>query len=502
MNINSTKQAFNMVKRPTHFFRRYPFLRDLLIGLGIAFLLIILAVATLAIMGVAAPALGVTLGTLAVAFGSVTSLIFSAIGIVALVSLSSGIIGKLIRYFHKDKPSIKPKLPSAEKQANINYILNQSIPIGTLPPDIIKAIGKDLDNESLVRFTKTSRLFQPHLQDEINQRHLEQKFKEFSEEGFVSGLWGMNETYLRRNNTKFLAMIYSNNAYGNSTNSRLNPSDIVQVTSEKSGHKLILLKNGTVFAKGGNEKGQLGLGHTKGQLGWGNNINWVEYHMYTDRLNLIEGLNNVTQVAAGGNNSFFLLNDGTVMACGDYDSTKITTTPTVIQGLNNVIHIAAGINHTLFLLKDGTVMTFGKNDHGQLGMGDQHDRNTPTLIPGLNDVIEISAGGWHSLFLMKDSTVKACGLNTHGQLGVGDHNIRITPVLITTLKGIAQFAAGCAHSLFLTKNGSILGCGENRNRNLGLVDTLDRSIPTLSTINTKLHSKNLIPQSHQRNTMN
>ena len=45
-------------------------------------------------------------------------------------------------------------------------------------------------------------------------------------------------------------------------------------------------------------------------------------------------------------------------------------------------------------------MSFGRNDDGELGLGDNIDKNVPTLIPNLNNVTSISLGEFHSLVLL------------------------------------------------------------------------------------------------------
>lgn len=47
---------------------------------------------------------------------------------------------------------------------------------------------------------------------------------------------------------------------------------------------------------------------------------------------------------------------------------------------------------------------------------------TPTPTPIL--VIKIAGGGWHSLALKSDGSVWATGHNYYGQLGTGDNNDR------------------------------------------------------------------------------
>ena len=71
----------------------------------------------------------------------------------------------------------------------------------------------------------------------------------------------------------------------------------------------------------------------------------------------------------------------------------------------------------------------GYNDHGQLGLGDTTNRNTFTAVPALPDgkvAKQVIAGGYHTMILAEDGTVFACGTNTNGELGLGDDDDRNT----------------------------------------------------------------------------
>ncbi len=51
-------------------------------------------------------------------------------------------------------------------------------------------------------------------------------------------------------------------------------------------------------------------------------------------------------------------------------------------------------------------MSFGRNSNGQLGLGDNINRNIPTLIPNLNNVKEISSGASHLIILLSNYIFK------------------------------------------------------------------------------------------------
>ena len=54
--------------------------------------------------------------------------------------------------------------------------------------------------------------------------------------------------------------------------------------------------------------------------------------------------------------------------------------------MGNVKQIVCGSNHTIGLLEDGSVYAWGSNYYGQLGIGDNQDRNIPQKITCLENV--------------------------------------------------------------------------------------------------------------------
>lgn len=195
-------------------------------------------------------------------------------------------------------------------------------------------------------------------------------------------------------------------------------------------HGLALKNDGTVIAWGNNSDGQLGLGNT----------NYITYPI------AIPNLSGVVQIIASYHSSFALMNDGTVKAWGNnthgelgLGDTISRNTPSTIGNLSNVKQLVANADeyfyqsHTLALLNNGTVKSWGSNYYGQLGQGDNTDRNTPTNIPGLSNVKELIAGWYHSIAIMNDGTVKVWGNNANGYLGLGDTVNRNTPTLLSGL---------------------------------------------------------------------
>lgn len=135
-----------------------------------------------------------------------------------------------------------------------------------------------------------------------------------------------------------------------------------------TGHMLVLKKNGTVLAMGGNANGQLGQG----------NITEWPY------LTVVPGLNNISAIAAGAGYSLFLGSDGIlyhagmIMTYSPPPTGVVHTRPTQIA--NDVAVIWEGANVFAFRKKDGTIWGAGWNGSGQLGIGEESGISTPTRI--------------------------------------------------------------------------------------------------------------------------
>jgi len=155
-------------------------------------------------------------------------------------------------------------------------------------------------------------------------------------------------------------------------------------------------------------------------------------------------------VWAWGWNNFGQLGDGT---------TEDRLTPTRVIGLYNVVSISGGSHHSLAMKSDGTIWAWGDNRYGQLGDGTINaNRLQPVQIPGLSDIAEISAGNFHSLALGLDGTAWAWGYNWFGQLGDGTQTNRLQPVQIPGLSDIAEISAGNTHSLAMGSDGTVWAC--------------------------------------------
>ncbi len=240
-------------------------------------------------------------------------------------------------------------------------------------------------------------------------------------------------------------------------------------------YSLALLASGTVMAWGDDESGQLGDGAT-GEEG------------ESEVPVVVSRLSGVTAIAAGGEHSMALLENGTVKAWGGGESGALgnrkkedSDVPVVAgNGLSGIVAIAAGEEHSLALLRSGYVKAWGYNGSGQVGDGTAANKNRPILVSGLKEVVAIAAGEEHSLALLESGTVMAWGDDTFGELGddspggpenCGTHKkpeaCSKVPVSVSGLSGVVAIAAGGDHSLALLKNGTVMAWGDGESGELG-----------------------------------
>ncbi len=215
---------------------------------------------------------------------------------------------------------------------------------------------------------------------------------------------------------------------------------LAQVVAIASGtfHNLALQADGTVWAWGNDDFGQLG----DGTVGTPSTVATAQP---------VSGLSGVIAIASGTYHSVAMKADGSVYAWGwdawgqlgdgTTGSPDTVAVPQPVAGLSGVIAVSANAYASLALKTDGTVSAWG------LG-----SMPTAQQVAGLGNVIAIASGGFHNLALKDDQTVWAWGDNGNGQVGVGVPNSPsavTSPQNVATVSGVATIAAGAVHSLAL-----------------------------------------------------
>jgi alpha-tubulin suppressor-like RCC1 family protein len=108
--------------------------------------------------------------------------------------------------------------------------------------------------------------------------------------------------------------------------------------------------------------------------------------------------------------------------CGELGNgtrTADDAVPVQVRGLRHVIAIAAGACSAYAVLRDGTVWSWGEGNNGQLGDGSDTSSDVPVQVSGLSDVVQVAGGGAMAYALERNGSLWSWGDNEYGQLGDG-----------------------------------------------------------------------------------
>lgn len=212
-------------------------------------------------------------------------------------------------------------------------------------------------------------------------------------------------------------------------------TEAVSIASGET-HGLAARRDGSVWAWGGNNGSQLGMGPPSAPV--------LEARP-------VPGLSGVVAVAAGDYHSVALDRDGHVWTWGDNDDSQLrrpgtNTAPGRVEEVENAVAIAASGTQTVALLRDGHAMFWASS-----GL-------TPRPVEGVEGAVAIASGINHALALAGDGTVFGWGATGAGQLG--SRATQFWPAQrIDGIEGVRSIAAGRDFSLFATNDGRVLRLG-------------------------------------------
>ncbi|MEO5740493.1 MAG: hypothetical protein ABIS29_07865, partial [Vicinamibacterales bacterium] len=230
-------------------------------------------------------------------------------------------------------------------------------------------------------------------------------------------------------------------------------------------HAVALRKDGTVWAWGRRDNGEIGDGAPVGLR-----------PLRAIGPTRVPGLEGITQIAVDGSHNLALRSDGRVLSWGSNrngelgSGTRVTGwTPLEVNGLDHVVAIAAGTGgagagSSGAVREDGTVWMWGTNTSAQMGNGqgpmspdDPGGRNlVPVPVKGIAGATRLSIGFGHVAALLDDGTLRIWGHDGWGQIGVGTSGFyQEKPMKVTGISNVWAVYLGGPHSIAVRADGTL-----------------------------------------------
>lgn len=126
-----------------------------------------------------------------------------------------------------------------------------------------------------------------------------------------------------------------------------------------------------------------------------------------------------------------------------------------------IVSLKCGYYHTIALSKSGKVYGWGRGVEGQLGPSVTRTSNIPIQInyPFLNEIDSIYTGAYHTI--IKDIDDNIYCFNTNSKVCCREENTRSSLINLPFDQPIKNISVGDFHNLFLTNDGLLYGCGIN-----------------------------------------
>lgn len=237
-------------------------------------------------------------------------------------------------------------------------------------------------------------------------------------------------------------------------------------------HALIIKTNGTLWAIGKNQFGQMGTGNLTS---------------YTDIPVQIGTDTDWKQAVAGSHYTLALKTNNSFWACGRTNHAQFGNgmNKDVMRPINTTTHwkevytSRGSFNgHTLAIQEDGTLWSWGPNQDGQLGIGPPTYAHKP--LPqqvGTASNWKSVTGGFHfSVGVKEDGTLWGWGRNGSGQIGLGGAWSTTSPTQIGTDTDWVMAASSSSNTIAIKENGTLWACGFNQNGELGIGNTSERDL--------------------------
>jgi len=250
-----------------------------------------------------------------------------------------------------------------------------------------------------------------------------------------------------------------------------------QISAFSLGGSIVAIKtDGTLWAWGWNNLGQLGLGNT------------TNYSSPKQ----VGALTNWSQVSTGKYHTLAIKTDGTLWSWGSnhngantvgfgqlgLGNTTNYSSPKQVGSLTTWLSVAGGSYHSIAVKTDGTLWAWGFNQYGQLGIGNRTNYSSPVQVGSLtNWSSKIYNNPYNSLAIKSDGTLWTWGNNGSGQLGQNNTTNYSSPKQVGALTNWLNVSAGYSNSLSTKTDGTLWTWGYNNQGQLGFSNIVNYSSP-------------------------
>ena len=241
-------------------------------------------------------------------------------------------------------------------------------------------------------------------------------------------------------------------------------------------HTAYVDEHGTLWTWGSNQEGQLGAETQETGVDREGNqvaVSGTSLAVLEDVRSVAAGgaftvaLKTDGTLWAWGGNDYGQLGNGTVVSAAQ-----------PVQVLDQVTAVSAGDYHVAAIRADGTLWTWGDNLYGQLGDGTRDSVSAPHQV--LADVRFAVMGDYHAAAISTDGTLYTWGSNLDGQLGTGGlgdttdeetgATLQLMPTAVSLPAAVSNVTVGAGHTAAILSDGTLWSWGRNDAMQLGLTE--------------------------------